>query len=612
MATSFVDEYLIKLGSSVDQSGMQRFSQALREATNVAEASAASIAGAFFKAQTEIVGGFAAIGSAALGMVDKVAMADQQYRLFALDMHISKDAARNLQVTMEALGATMGQIQFDPELRERARELIAAQRGMAPDGDFEAQMKKVRDIRFEFTMLEVEVKYLAMNTVNDFLRQLGMGPDDLLKKLRGLNSFIQHDMPEISHKLATMFLPVWMDVQKVFFATEKAFEAAGLAFTNLVGIFDHSLGGTTFDFEKFGKAITDIVDTFATWAVAIANVEEGLMHIVSALALVAQGRLSAAGKELGAASDDVNGGSVGASIAPGIIGSILGMKFLKGLAKKVGLGGEGEAAAGAEYSITGELAGGAAETGGVVAGAVEGAEAGSVLPGWGTIIGALVGGGLAVGGSWLGSNALHKLDTAPEGADKPTGSSSDIGKLIDRYASMDHVDPALARAVANTESSGRQTDASGRPIRGYDPATHKYSSATGVFQLLRGTASDLGVDPSTTEGNVKGGVAYLAQLLKMYGGNVPEAIGAYHDGPGTMNAVLSGQATLSKAGQAEIASVMRGMGAHGDVHVGSITIHIDKHSATNDDVGNAVVARLQSMSNKRVQRNLSEFQGWST
>ena len=98
-----IDEYMVRLGASVDASGMQRFYQALREASNVSDASAKSIAGAFFKAQTEIVSGFLAIGTAALTMVDKVAMADQQYRMFAMHMFIAKDAARSLKIGMDAL-----------------------------------------------------------------------------------------------------------------------------------------------------------------------------------------------------------------------------------------------------------------------------------------------------------------------------------------------------------------------------------------------------------------------------------------------------------------------------------------------------------------------------
>lgn len=290
MSTSYVDEYLVKLGASVDQSGLARFHQALREASAVSEASAASIAGSFVKAQTEIIAGFVAIGSAAIGLVDKVAMADQSYRLFAMHMMMSKDAARSLKVAMDALGEPLENLTWDKELRDRTHQLIADQHAMAPNGDFEAQMKKVRDIRFEFTRMEVEGEYLAMHVVQDFMKALGVGPDDLLAKLRMFNDWATHNLPAISDKLVHLFLPVWKDVKEVALSTAVALQAVGLAFTNIVGALtgDTALEGATFDFEKFAGALQHVVHWFALFAevinssiTAVANLTANVAELFS-------------------------------------------------------------------------------------------------------------------------------------------------------------------------------------------------------------------------------------------------------------------------------------------------------------------------------------------
>ena len=212
---NILDEYMIKLGAVVDASGMARFQQALREASSVVDATAFGMAKTFFKTQTEIVSGFAAIGVAALGLADKVAIADQEYRLFALHMYMSKDAARSLKVAMDALGQPLENLMWDSELRERTRQLILDQRAMAPTGDYDAQMRKIRDIRFEFTRMEVELQYLGMHVVTDFLHALGVGPDWLLGRLRGFNDWVTHNLPAISHRLVTDFMPVWKDVNEV-------------------------------------------------------------------------------------------------------------------------------------------------------------------------------------------------------------------------------------------------------------------------------------------------------------------------------------------------------------------------------------------------------------
>jgi hypothetical protein len=337
---------MVKLGASVDSSGMQRFYQALREASNVSEASAASISGAFFKAQTEIVGGFVAIGTAALGLVDKVAMADQQYRMFAMHMFISKDAARSLKIGMDALGASMGEIRWDPtgELQGRMQQLQEDQRAMAPSGDYDAQMRKIRDVRFEFTRMDVELQLIGMNTVQAFMKALGTGPDELLTKLQTFNHFVTTNVPMIVDKIVKLFMPVWTDLKGVFTATWEAIKATGVAFTDLVGLFsgDRSIEDSTFSLEKFATAVTHIVHGFAIFAEAIANVEELLADFIGGLtgdqaagdAFFAHWKA----KTVGFVAGGIAGGVLGAPFGPvGIaIGSMLGAGLGANIADKVG------------------------------------------------------------------------------------------------------------------------------------------------------------------------------------------------------------------------------------------------------------------------------------
>ena len=79
------------------------------------------------------------------------------------------------------------------------------------------------------------------------------------------------------------------------------------------------------------------------------------------------------------------------------------------------------------------------------------------------------------------------------------------------------VDPALALAVARQES-------------GFNQAARGSSGEVGIFQLMPGTASDLGVNPYNEAQNIDGGVRYLSTQLSRFGSE-EMALAAYNCGP---------------------------------------------------------------------------------
>jgi len=95
--------------------------------------------------------------------------------------------------------------------------------------------------------------------------------------------------------------------------------------------------------------------------------------------------------------------------------------------------------------------------------------------------------------------------------------------FIREEAARQHVDPALALAIAEQESNFRY-NAVGPPIPGPDgQPTH----AIGTFQLLPSTAAMLGVDPNDPIANVQGGIKYLRQLLERYPNDAAQALRDY-------------------------------------------------------------------------------------
>jgi hypothetical protein len=98
-----------------------------------------------------------------------------------------------------------------------------------------------------------------------------------------------------------------------------------------------------------------------------------------------------------------------------------------------------------------------------------------------------------------------------------------VESLVREAAERHSVDPALVRAVIETESN-------------WNPAAVSRKGATGLMQLIPTTAQRFGAnnlwDPKQ---NVDAGVHYLKTLLERYNGNLDLALAAYNAGEGAVD-----------------------------------------------------------------------------
>lgn len=99
----------------------------------------------------------------------------------------------------------------------------------------------------------------------------------------------------------------------------------------------------------------------------------------------------------------------------------------------------------------------------------------------------------------------------------------DYAQLVQETASRTQVEAALIHAVIQAESA-------------YNPDAVSPAGATGMMQLMRGTADRYGVSDRTDPvANVDGGSRYLHDLLTMFNGDKELAVAAYNAGE---NAVI--------------------------------------------------------------------------
>jgi soluble lytic murein transglycosylase-like protein len=111
------------------------------------------------------------------------------------------------------------------------------------------------------------------------------------------------------------------------------------------------------------------------------------------------------------------------------------------------------------------------------------------------------------------------------GANRPAMNMDRDGveALVREAAERHNVDPALVRAVIETESN-------------WNPSAVSRKGAGGLMQLIPTTAQRFGAnDVFNPKQNVDAGVHYLKTLLERYNGNLDLALAAYNAGEGAVD-----------------------------------------------------------------------------
>jgi Transglycosylase SLT domain len=137
-------------------------------------------------------------------------------------------------------------------------------------------------------------------------------------------------------------------------------------------------------------------------------------------------------------------------------------------------------------------------------------------------------------------------------------------KLVREAAERHQVDPALVRAVIETESN-------------WNASAVSRKGALGLMQLIPTTAQRFGVnDAFSPKQNVDAGVKYLKTLLERYNGNLDLALAAYNAGEGAVDrahGVPAFRETRNYVQRVQDAYYRPGSGRLGNAYVRANPIH---------------------------------------
>jgi soluble lytic murein transglycosylase-like protein len=141
-----------------------------------------------------------------------------------------------------------------------------------------------------------------------------------------------------------------------------------------------------------------------------------------------------------------------------------------------------------------------------------------------------------------------------------------VEKIVREASDRHRVDPALVRAVIETESN-------------WNPKAWSHKGAGGLMQLIPTTAQRWGAyDVFNPQQNVDAGVKHLKWLLERYNGNLDLALAAYNAGEGAVDrahGVPAYRETRNYVQKVQNAYFRPGSGRLADAYVNPHAIHRD-------------------------------------
>ena len=198
----YIKSYLIKVGVDVDNNSVQKYDQFVKK-TGIKFGELAKKIGKYGAA---INGIFDSILVGSYKFASGIAKADMDLQRLSKRMYMSRDSAKALQTTLNAMGLDQSNLQdiaLNPELTQQYRELIKLSRSLGTPDSVKETLRDIRSIRFEFSKLNVIFSHFTERVVHFAFRSLGKPAKEFKKFLQEFNQRFAKNIDSWAQRIGT-------------------------------------------------------------------------------------------------------------------------------------------------------------------------------------------------------------------------------------------------------------------------------------------------------------------------------------------------------------------------------------------------------------------------
>lgn len=203
-----IKSYLIGLGFEVDTDVYKKFMGTIKSVDDKVKESTSLMSSSWVKSGAIVTGAMLTIVASTVKLLDSLAKADLGYQKFAMHMFMAKDQAKQFKIVTDAMGESIEDIRWIPELQKKFAALKSDVVRMELPKQYEEEMAKIRGISNEFTRMRVESTYSLQWIGYHLMTKLANPISKIKESFAAFNDRIIKNMPAVAEKIAKVLGPI--------------------------------------------------------------------------------------------------------------------------------------------------------------------------------------------------------------------------------------------------------------------------------------------------------------------------------------------------------------------------------------------------------------------